>query len=175
MAEREVELILLLNVPQSVEERHPVTEPVATAQLIAEATEPMNATGLESDNGADAVREDVAIEPRALVLDHHGICPGVGTVEVLMEPPPVADSVVPSKVRLLPITTDLRELVPSPLNMPPRVVDPVPPLATLKGEERVRPANVGEDAVVRFCPVSKASCVSPIPLAFIEKSPVDCA
>lgn len=44
----------------------------------------------------------------------------------------------------------------------------MPPFDTLKGEERVSAAKVGEEAVVKAWPVSKANSVFPMPLAVIE-------
>jgi hypothetical protein len=41
-------------------------------------------------------------------------------------------------------------------------VAPVPPLGTVKAEDKVKPAKVGLDAVVKCCPVLKANWVSPI-------------
>jgi len=44
------------------------------------------------------------------------------------EPPPVALSVVPVRVRFVPIFSVFKGEVPFPIRIPERVVDPVPPL-----------------------------------------------
>lgn len=55
------------------------------------------------------------------------VCPN-GPIAVM--PAPLVESVVPSNVRPLPTTSDLTAAVPLPVKIPPRVVEPVPPLAT---------------------------------------------
>lgn len=75
-------------------------------------------------------------------------CTGVVEVEMvpLPVPPPVAESVVPSKVRLLPMTSDLIAPVPLPTKIPPRgVEEPVPPTFT---------ASVDDAETTPFVPTS---------------------
>ena len=85
--EREVLEILLLNIAQSVEAKHPVTEPVAVAHVIAEAEPPMTEIGLDSERAPEAVKLVVAtLEMVPLSLTHVS-CPAVHGVAVAIPEP----------------------------------------------------------------------------------------
>jgi hypothetical protein len=87
-----------------------------------------------------------------LVVVQYGSWPAVSEedVETVPDPPPpVADRVVPSKVRLVPIASDLIALKPLPTKIPPSEVDDaVPPEEIGSAVVRERESAVIEDVAV---------------------------
>src|SRR3990167_3578574 len=115
--------------------------------------------------GSVPVTPVVSGSPVAFVSTHDDGVPragvtSVGEVANTNAPLPVSSEICPATPddTVVPVNAE----VPLPISSPVSVPAPLPPFATVSGEERVSPANVGEEAVVRFCPVLNASCVSPM-------------
>ena len=91
------------------------------------------------------LKEDVVVASVCVPPDCN--CPAG---PMLVIPEPLVASVVPSKVRPEPTTSDLRALVPLPTKMPPRVVLAVPPYATPSALVRLSVLMEAVPVAVRF-------------------------